>query len=351
MTVEEIKIRRLTNQYLIEKADKQTIVKDLCGIQAQFMPNAIHSLKIRCSEFDEKTVSEGLVKNWTIRGTVHVFSQDDLPLFINCNDGKNYRRNKWNGYSFWNQRDKWKLSPERQKYFSDIILNALADSVKTREELKEICRQNTMTETEENCMFDPWGGGIRELCERGFINYTVKEKKEYCLSPEFTPMLKHESEIELARRYFTNFGPAIIHDAQYFFKTTASKVKEWLEVLPIESFEFKNKVYFFINNGKTYNKEIPECIFLAGFDQLMLGYEKKESLFLEQEHIRGIFNLAGIVMPSILFNGKIIGKWKMKNRVFSAELFEDISSDKIKTIKDSAENLWHDIKRTNITTI
>ena len=100
---------------------------------------------------------------------------------------------------------------------ADIILNALADSVKTREELKEICRQNTMTETEENCMFDPWGGGIRELCERGFINYTVKEKKEYCLSPEFTPMLKHESEIELARRYFTNFGPATIHDAQYFF--------------------------------------------------------------------------------------------------------------------------------------
>lgn len=351
MTIEEIKIRRLTNQYLIDKGHKQTVIKDLCGIQAQFMPNAIHSLKIRCSDFDENTVSEGLVKNWTIRGTVHVFSQDDLPLFINCNDGKDYRRNEWRGYSFWNQRDKWALSPERQKYFSDIILKELSESVKTRDELKEICRKKGMNETEENSLFDPWGGGIRELCERGFMNYTVKEKKEYCLSPEFKPMLKTDAEIELARRYFTNFGPATIHDAQYFFKTTASKVKEWIKVLPVECFECENKIYYFIDNNKKFNTDIPDCIFLAGFDQLMLGYEKKESLFLEQKNIRGIFNLAGIVMPSILLNGRVIGRWKMKNGSFSAELFETNSAKTIKTIKNSAEKLWNDLRKTNITTI
>lgn len=32
----------------------------------------------------------------------------------------------------------------------------------------------------------------------------------------------------------------------------------------------------------------------------MLDYQKKESICLPQEHLRGIFNLAGIVMPSIL---------------------------------------------------
>jgi len=351
MTINEIKLRRLANHYLIDKGNKQNVVKDLCGIQAQFMQNAIHALKIRCSDFDDKTISDGLVKNWTLRGTVHVFSEDDLPLFLNCNDGKDYRKNEWKGYSFWNQRDKWALSPERQKIFSDIILAALSDNVKTRDELKEICRQNGMTQTEEDSMFDPWGGGIRELCERGFINYTVKEKKEYCTSPEFDPLPKANAEIELARRYFTNYGPATIHDAQYFFKTTATKVKEWLKVLPIESIVCNNKTYFFIDNGKVYNKNIPKCIFLAGFDQLMLGYEKKESLILKQEHIRSIFNLAGIVMPSILLNGEIVGKWKKKNGTFSAEIFENINSCDCKLIKDSAEELWKDITKANITTI
>lgn len=31
------------------------------------------------------------------------------------------------------------------------------------------------------------GGVVREMCERGFINYVVQEKKAFCLSPAFTP--------------------------------------------------------------------------------------------------------------------------------------------------------------------
>ena len=58
MTLEELKIRQLTNQYLIQKSDKLTVVRDLCGIQSQFMVNAMHSLKIRCSDFDESTIGE-----------------------------------------------------------------------------------------------------------------------------------------------------------------------------------------------------------------------------------------------------------------------------------------------------
>lgn len=80
MTIEELKIRQLTNQHLITPTDKMTVLHDLCGVQAQFMVNAMHSLKIRCSDYNEDTVKDGLVKNWTVRGTVHVFSEDDLWL-------------------------------------------------------------------------------------------------------------------------------------------------------------------------------------------------------------------------------------------------------------------------------
>ena len=63
MNVEELKIRQLTNQHILAPADKMTVICDLCGVQAQFFPNAMHSLKIRCNDYDEKTVSDGLVKN------------------------------------------------------------------------------------------------------------------------------------------------------------------------------------------------------------------------------------------------------------------------------------------------
>jgi len=308
------------------------------------------------SKAREKARSIGCTNKLKQLGTYYLMysmENNDYTFVVlgNCNDGKNYRNNEWQGYSFWQQRDKWALSPERQKYFSDIILSSLTNGAKSRENLKEICRNHGMVQSEEDSMFDPWGGGIRELCERGFINYTVKEKKEYCISPDFTPIKKSDAEIELAKRYFTNFGPATIHDAQYFFKTTAAKIKQWLEVLPVESFDCEDKTYYFINNGKTYDNDIPECIFLAGFDQLMLGYEKKESLFLKPDNLRGIFNLAGIVMPSILLNGKVVGRWKKKNGNFTAELFENVSEKKIKIIKETADRLWNDITKTNITTL
>ncbi len=344
MTKEELKLRQMTNQYLIKLAPKLQVVQDLCGVQAQFMTNALHSLKLRCSDYDETTVAEGLVKNWTVRGTVHVFAEADLPLFLHCNNGEDYRRNEWNGYSFWNQRDKWALTPERQKFLAQVILDALEKQSLTREELKEICRQNGMTEPEESNMFDQWGGGVRELCERGFLNYVVQEKKAFCLAPEFKPIPEGEAKLEMARRYFTNFGPATIHDAMYYFHTSATQVKQWMEKLPLTETKCDEKTFYYIENEKNFNHEMPKCLFLAGFDQLMLGYEKKESLYLPQEHLRKIYNLAGIVMPALLINGQVAGKWKLKNNRLSIELFREISKQEKAFIKENAEILWNGLK-------
>ena len=244
MTIEELKIRQLTNQYLITPSDKMTVVRNLCGVQAQFMCNAIHSLKIRCNDFDEKTISGGLVKNWTVRGTVHVFEEHDLPLFIRCNNGKSYRKNEWSGYGFGNQRREWALTPERQKYLASIIIDAVSERPYTRNELKELCRSYGMTKLEESCMFDQWGGGIRELCERGFMNYVVQEKKAYVASSKFTPIPEEEAKLEMARRYFTHMGPATIHDAMYYTGAKQAEIKNWLKILPVESFDYESKAVF-----------------------------------------------------------------------------------------------------------
>ena len=348
MTLEELKLRQLTNQYLITPADKMTVVRDLCGMQAQFMVNAMLSLKIRCTDYDDTTVSDGLVKNWTVRGTVHVFAEDDLALFKHCDNGTNYRNDNWSGYSTWQKIDGtckrcWVLTPEKQRFYAHVILKALETDTYTRDELKQICREAGMTELEESAMFDQWGGGIRDLCERGFMNYVVQEKKAYCLSPMFEPIPEDEANLEIARRYFTNIAPATIHDAMYFFHATAAQVKAWINELPVTSVECGGKTYYYIENGRSYAENIPKCLFLAGFDQLMLGYEKKESLYLAPEHLRAIFNLAGIVMPPVMLDGRVVGKWKKKNRKLTVELFDNVQKSDIAAIKEKAESLWSDL--------
>ena len=101
MDREEIRLRRLAGQRLIAPEDKLSAARSLCGVQAQFMSNALHALRIRCSGFDEGAAADGLVKNWTLRGTVHVFAESDLPLFIRAED---YRKNEWSAPNWWNSR-------------------------------------------------------------------------------------------------------------------------------------------------------------------------------------------------------------------------------------------------------
>ena len=341
MTSEELKIRQLTNQHILSPADKLTVVRDLCGVQAQFMPNAMHSLQLRTNDFDLQTLADGLVKNWSVRGTVHVFAESDLPLFIRCNNGASYRKNDWSGYTFWNQRREWALTPERQRYFATLIIEAVATRAYTRDELKLLCREQGMTELEELGMFDAWGGGIRELCERGFMHYVVQEKKAYIASPEFSPIPEEEAKLEIARRYFTHMGPATIHDAMYFTGAKQAEVKNWLKQLPVEEVACNGRTYYYIPNGNVYNKDIPPCVFLAGFDQLMLGYQKKENLYLPEEHLRKIFNLAGIVMPSVLLYGRVVGKWKKQKQKLAITLFETLNSFDRRVISCAAEAMWN----------
>lgn len=147
MTLEEIKIRRLANQYLTEKGEKLRVIHDLMGFQAQFMSNALHSMRLRCSGCDAESAAEGLVKNWTIRGTVHIFAEDDLGVFKRCPDG--YRSLDFEPCFTWQRPDgnyNWyddggcrrvvSLSPERHRELSEAILEALADGEKSRDELK-----------------------------------------------------------------------------------------------------------------------------------------------------------------------------------------------------------------------
>lgn len=92
-----------------------------------------------------------------------------------------------------------------------------------------------MTQAEEGSIFHPWGGGIRELCERGFLCGTVSEEKAFRLCPAFTPMEEQDALLEQTRRYFTNYGPASVRDAAYYFGTSQAEIKKRLARLPVEA--------------------------------------------------------------------------------------------------------------------
>lgn len=329
MTAEELRLHRLNNQHLLSKTDTTTAVKDLCGVQAQFLSHALHALALR-SDAD----TGHLVKSWSLRGTMHLFDEDDLPLFLH--EGRSHFLRPQDTL----RADAW-VTDARKTRFSQLILDAIGTGVQRREELKLLCRSKGMTEAEESSLFDPWGGIIRALCEEGRICHQVSQEKAYRLCPEFIPMDRGEAHLELARRYFTHFGPATVKDAAYFLGWTQKEVKQQISRLNPEGFSHNNCIFYYIPQ-ELPSVDCPPVLFLAGFDQLMLGYEKRDSLFLPPPYLRDIFTRSGIVRPALLIDGTVSGHWNLKNGTLTITLLHPADHA---SIAEAVQTQWPNLKK------
>ena len=341
---DELLLHRLQAQHLLSPGDDPA--SDLCGLQAQFLRNAVHALRIRSGQVS----LNGQCKTWTLRGTVHLVPERDLPLYIrHCGPAEDVCLSGWYG---WTAGRNQANPPEVEQRYARIALDAIADGIDEREALRLHLRNRGMTEAEEARLFNPWGGLIAELANIGAIAFRVEtadgihpvETKRYRLLEPFTPMEENAARLELLRRYFTRYGPATLRDAAYFFHWTQAEVKTLLPRLPVETVVVDGRTHFFIPNGEP-EQDMPEVILLAGFDPLMLGYRKEDNPFLPREHLRGIFNLAGIVNPAILLRGKVVGKWKEKDGKVEFTAFEALSAKDKTLIGGEAERFFQPRKR------
>lgn len=336
MHPDERKARQLVGQFLTRPGTLTAVASGLCGLQAQFLSHALLGLRLRAADFSPAAAEAALVKSWTLRGTVHIFPREDLPLYL---DPESYHSHDWTRPDFWNSRPDWALTPRRQDYFSRLILDSLSDGPLPRERLKELCRARGLTEAEEGSLFHPWGGGLRQLCQRGFLHYAVREEKLLCLTPPLTPLPREEARRELARRYFTHFGPATVHDAMYFFRATARQVSGWMAELPLQELRCQDRTCYLIDSGLA-PAPLPRCLFLPCFDQLLLGYEKRESLYLPPERLRQVFSLSGIVSAVVLLDGEVAAHWQRKGRALLLQPFRNLTPEERTLLSREAERLW-----------
>ena len=72
----------------------------------------------------------------------------------------------------------------------------------------------------------------------------------------------------------------------------------------------------------------------------MLGYEKKQSIFLPPEYLRGIFSLSGIVMPPVLLHGSVAGRWKHSGKRLLITQFRPFSQEERGFAEAAAAQLW-----------
>lgn len=171
------------------------------------------------------------------------------------------------------------ITLERKRYFADLILDELARGPRRREDLKAACFAASMTEDESQSVFNGWGGTLRYLAETGRSPmWWGRTRPSSCARP-----------LHPWRRKMPGWSwpggtsPTTARPRYGTWPTSSAKpqreVKMWMAQLPLVHARVEGQDCFWLDNGQNDWPEMPDCLFLAGFDQLMLGYLKTESIF------------------------------------------------------------------------
>ncbi len=331
-TKELLLYNSLQGLYLLNKTNKETVLHNLLGIQSQFAGYAQTSLFLRCNDYHEDNYGDQVSKIWSHRGTMHIVNDYDIPLHLAAADSMG---RSWDGYLgiLESDCDKW----------SKFIVEEVKNGNTSRNGLKKACLQEGMSEDLQKIIFHGWGGLIREMVFRGMIVGTTGNQKEYKL-PDFSKEIRYsrdEARLEMMRIYFEHFGPATISDCRYFFGSWKySEIRDLLDQVTQEMMktEIDGTVYYHKNPLIT-EFEMPECVFVPGFDQLVLGYRDR-SRMIDDIHLKKLTNVAGIIRPSLIIRNRIRAQWKYENDTLIISPFERILKKDIVLIKKTAKKIW-----------
>lgn len=330
MTAEEILGARLEHQRLLVPAPAKRAAGELLGFQAQFFSYALHALYLRSGTED----TASLIKTWTLRGTLHLIPEEDLPLYIpRQGAAEDVAETGW--YHFL-QTHGAPLPPGRAKFFAAALMEQIGHGVAEREALRAKCRLLGMTEDEERHIFHPWGGMIAELAQLGLVAFTPSQKKLYRLCAPFSPLAPSAARAEKARRYLSAYGPATLRDMAAFFGVPQREAALWLSGLPVR----EDGPWLSLAGESAAASEAPACLFLSGFDPMLLGYKKEDNPLLDPAHLRDVYTLTGIVRPTVLLRGRLVATWKRQERSVLVSPWQAFSSADWQTLQQTALALW-----------
>lgn len=329
MDKNELLYHTLKNQYLLEKADKATVVTDLCGLQAQFANNPKYALQIRATDFSEETWNEGLAKIWSFRGTLHMVRVDEIGLYLSARGLK----------AGWKE-PRWGLDERTASYWSEYLMACIAEGTSGREELKARCREKGMSQEVMDKVFHGWGGLVREMCDRGMIAYESGTAKRFLACRDLEFMDRDDARSILIQRYFRSFAPATVDDCARFTGYPKKEIRRLIveKGIPLRSVIGEGVEYFHLDDLQG-NGEIPRCLFLAGFDQMVMGYQDR-SRFMDGRNKPDVVTTTGIIHPTILLHGKLKAKWKKERSGIGITPFGPLSTRDRKTIISKAMEIF-----------
>jgi hypothetical protein len=265
----------------------------VCGVQAQDPRAAALALRSRVPGLDRADIEEaGLVRTWTVRGTVHLIPSEDRP-WLHALCGPRFRR-QFEGSIV--RRSTLADAEAVLPYALEILAGGPIDRASLLGELA--ARGNPDLGLAFNVLL-PW------IASQGLLVGTPDGG--YLAATPPPPVAEDDALATMARRYLEGYGPAGAEDLAAWSGLPLRAARRGLEAIgPLE------EVGELVALPGTLESQPPPAPtrLLAAFDTAMLGWRRRAPL-LRGEHERLLLPGGGMIRPTVLVAGAVAGTWRL----------------------------------------
>ena len=329
LTWEQVRAWRLRQQCLVPRLDRPNFIRAVgrvLGAQAQVMSAAELSIGARVDGLTRADTQKALwqdrtlVKTWAMRGTIHVFAAEDLPLIVAARCAKGSRF--WLSYFL-------QLGFTEAQYdeFSLAVPEVLGDEPMTREALANgVAERMKAPEVSKALLGSSWGTLWKpsmfrgELCfgpSEGRTNTFVNPRKWLREWKEWEP---GEAQHEVTRRYLRAYGPATPRDFSFwwngggtdFGKKRFEALADEVETVIVEGWKATALSSTVEEMAKA--KAAHSVRLLPMFDVYVLTQSRNLEHMLATEHKGKVFRPAAWISAVVLVDGRVEGVWEYETR-------------------------------------
>ena len=313
--------QRLTSQSPDGVTGVMEVVKQVCGIQAQDASAATLAVRARSAGLVAADVEQArvwdrtIIRTWGPRGTLHLLASDDIgwllpllgPVFV-VGDRR--------------RREELGLSEDICVRGIHIMRSVLANhgSLTRAELFEQLANQGIHLEGQArpHLLFRAALEGL--IC----LGPGRGAEPTYVLLNDWIghdrrghPLSEDEAYAELTHRYLSAYGPATPEDQAAWSGMPLSKIRAaWQHIADqLMEIEFAGSAAWMLKTCASWLDKLlvytPTVRLLPRFDIYLLGYQKRD-LVVQPRYAKRINAGGGIIHPTVLFDGRVVGMWKSK---------------------------------------
>jgi winged helix DNA-binding protein len=306
-------------------SDVSKVSRDVCGIQAQVMSAAELALWVRCKGLARSDVRRALWENRTLiktsgmRGTLHLLSSADFPIYIRALERSRVRQTL-------QIMSRYGVSEKEAYGVMDVVVAELASGPLTRRELNERVLGHGIVSKKAWRWFEGGAWGVARLPQiHGSVCYGPGRNNEvsFVRVDQWLPRQKQISEDaarqELLRRYLRAYEPATPKDFARWAGFSMPDAKTIWESLrdDLEEVDVEGRTTFILRrDGDEFFEGAGSrgvLRLLPNFDPFLLAHAEKDHI-VAGRFCKRVYRPQWWISPVVLLDGRAVGTWSYARR-------------------------------------